>query len=80
MTSESKAEGETWVRVTVKDLATGEEEVVEIMDDYVLIAVGECRLEHTNLYANGTHILTIKGSKGKKRNVESAAEQPGNKE
>ena len=60
---------EGWVRVTVEDLTTGEKDAVEVRNDYVLIAVGDCYLEHTNVYSTGTHILTIKGSKGQKREV-----------
>lgn len=57
----------SWVRVTVKDLETGEEETVEIKDDYILVAVGECYLNHSQVYATGTHILTVKNSNGEKR-------------
>jgi hypothetical protein len=59
-----------WVRITVTDLETGEEEAVEIRDDYLLVCVGDCYVSHTNVHANGTHILTIKESKGEKREVQ----------
>jgi hypothetical protein len=49
------------IRVTVEDLATGETETVEIMDDYVILAAGSCHVDHVQAYANGTHILTVKG-------------------
>jgi len=47
--------------VTVEDLATGEKEVVEVKDDYLILAAGSCHVEHVQTYANGTHILTVKG-------------------
>jgi hypothetical protein len=49
------------IRVTVTDLATGESESVEIEDDYVLTVAGSAYLAHTNAFANGTHVLTVKG-------------------
>lgn len=52
------------IRVTVEDLATGETETVEIKDDYVILAAGSCYIHHVQSYANGTHILTIKGRGG----------------
>lgn len=58
-----------WTRITVEDMDTGEKEVIEIKDDYVLIRTGECYLAHTNIYSTGTHILTIKNSKGQTRKV-----------
>lgn len=48
------------IRVTVKDLATGEEESKEIVDDYILITAGNRYLAHTNAFGNGTHVLTVK--------------------
>jgi hypothetical protein len=49
------------IRVTVEDLATGETETIEVRDDYVILAAGTCHVAHVQAYANGTHILTIKG-------------------
>jgi hypothetical protein len=66
-----------WTRITVLDLETGEEVAVEIRDDYVLVCVGECYLEHTSVHATGTHVLTVKGSKGEKRAPAPAAEEGG---
>jgi hypothetical protein len=64
-----------WTRITVLDLETGEGEAVEIRDDYVLVCVGKCELTHTTVHANGTHILTVKGSKGEKRAALTALER-----
>lgn len=49
------------IRVTVEDLATGETETVEVKDDYVILAAGSCDVAHVQAFANGTHILTVKG-------------------
>ena len=49
------------IRVTVEDLATGDTETIEVMDDYVILAAGSCWVDHVQTYANGTHILTVKG-------------------
>jgi len=51
------------IRVTITDLETGEEDVVEVGDDYLLICAGSCYLHHVQAYKNGTHVLTIKGRK-----------------
>lgn len=56
---------EKQIRVTVKDLQTGEEETVEISDDYLLICAGSCYLDGTQVYPTmGTHVLTVKGRRG----------------
>lgn len=49
------------IRVTVRDLETGEEESCEVADDYVLVCAGSAYVYHTNAHANGTHVITIKG-------------------
>lgn len=55
---------EKQIRVTVKDLLTGEEESVELADDYLLICAGSCYLDGTQVYpTKGTHVLTVKGRK-----------------
>jgi hypothetical protein len=51
------------IRVTVEDLATGEKESLEIMDDYILICAGSCYQDGVQMYANGTHMITVKGRK-----------------
>ena len=50
-------------RVTAKDISTGESDSVELLDDYILITDGKCELTHTQVYANGTHVLTVKRPK-----------------
>lgn len=55
------------LKVTVSDAVTGEELGSQVIyDDYLLICAGLPYLAHTQLYANGTHVLTIKdcGQKG----------------
>lgn len=50
------------LRVTVLDEQTGDTETQTVADgDYLLITVDPCYLHHTAAYANGTHVLTVKG-------------------
>lgn len=49
------------IRVTVTDLDSGESETAVISDSYVLTCAGSCYLAHTQSYANGTVVLTVKG-------------------
>jgi len=52
------------VRVTAVDEQTGHTETVVVQaGDYLLTTVEPCHLDHTSAYANGTHVLTIKGRK-----------------
>lgn len=51
------------IRVEVTDLKTGEKESSEISDDYVIITAGTCEVSNFQVYANGTHVLTVKGRK-----------------
>lgn len=49
------------VKVTITDPVSGElleEKLLE--NDYVLVCAGTRYLAHTNVHANGTHVLTIK--------------------
>jgi hypothetical protein len=55
---------EPGIRVTVEDLLTGETESQEIHDDYTIVTAGSCHVAHINAFANGTHVLTIKGRGG----------------
>lgn len=49
--------------VTVSDPTTGDVLGYQaIYDDYVLICAGHAYLAHTQVYANGTHVLTIKNA------------------
>jgi len=58
------ADGTAGTRVTATDLATGEEETDEIVDDFVLVTNGRCYLAHTVAYiSTGTTVLTIKTEK-----------------
>lgn len=57
MTPEKRA----GTRITATDLDTGESTTWEIRDTYVLIVDGTCYLDGTQVYGNGTHMLTIKG-------------------
>ena len=50
------------VRVTVVDEQTGQEETLVVADgDYLLIVTAPAYLHHTQVFANGTHVLTVKG-------------------
>jgi hypothetical protein len=51
------------IKVTVTDLGTGDTEEEVISDDYVITCAGDCYVDHVQMYANGTHVLTIKGRK-----------------
>jgi hypothetical protein len=52
----------TGTRVTaVETDGPGEPESVEIVDDYVIITDGTARLDHIQVHANGTHVITVKG-------------------
>lgn len=49
------------LKITVTDVVTGEvlgEKV--IYDDYIVVCAGHPYLAHTQVHANGTHVLTIK--------------------
>ncbi len=47
--------------VTARDVANGDSDTVVLHNDYVCITDGSCRVAHVQAFANGTHILTIKG-------------------
>lgn len=51
------------IQVTVTDLDTGETSTETIWDDYVTVCAGSCYLAGVQAYANGTHVLTVKGRK-----------------
>lgn len=52
------------IRVTITDLATGDSQSADIMDDYVLITAGTARQTAVQVYPkSGTHVLTVKGVK-----------------
>jgi hypothetical protein len=55
------AERRNGTRITATEIATGESESREIVDDFVLITDGRCYLAHTAAYlSTGTTVLTIK--------------------
>lgn len=50
------------IRVTVLDHATGKTETTELpVGEYMLLTTEPCHVAHTQVFAKGTHILTIKG-------------------
>ncbi len=51
------------IKVTAEDLGTGDSESGIITDDYVLTCAGSCYMTHVQAYANGTHVITVKGVK-----------------
>jgi hypothetical protein len=55
------SEGRSGFRVTCEDLATGETQTRDVaVGDYMLLSFAPCYLHHTQRYANGTVILTLK--------------------
>jgi hypothetical protein len=53
------------IEVTARDLGTGDSETIVISDDYVLTCAGSAYLHHVQAYANGTHVITVRGVKRK---------------
>ena len=51
------------IEVTAKDLGTGDSETVVITDNYVITCAGSAHVTHTQVSANGTHVITVKGVK-----------------
>ena len=51
------------IRVEVTDLDSGDTETQVISDDYVITCAGSCYVDGVQTYANGTHVLTVKGRK-----------------
>lgn len=56
-----QAEPATGIKVTAVDLVTGEGQSRVIEDDYSLVCAGTAYLVSTQVHANGTHVLTVKG-------------------
>lgn len=48
------------ILVTVRDLEAASEETRELRDDYLVICAGGYYVAHTQVYRNGTHVVTIK--------------------
>jgi hypothetical protein len=51
------------IKVTVTDLGTSGSDEKVISDDYVITCAGSCYVDHVQAYANGTHVITVKGRK-----------------
>ena len=51
------------IQVTVTDLGSGDTETVVISDDYVITCAGTAYVDGVQAYANGTHVITVKGRK-----------------
>ena len=51
------------IRVTIEDLETGESESREVLNDYIIICQGTCYVSAEQMWASGTHQLTVKGRK-----------------
>ena len=50
------------LRVTVEDLETGETQTRDVPPgDYFMLTTEPAYVAHTNVFANGTHVITIKG-------------------
>lgn len=54
------ADADKGLRVTVEELDSGKVTTKDIKDDYVLICAGRTYLASSQVYKNGTHVLTIK--------------------
>lgn len=52
-------------KVSCLDIEKDDGDSIVIVDDYVCVTDGSCYVAHTQVYANGTHILTIKGREGR---------------
>jgi hypothetical protein len=53
---------ERGIRVTVEDLKTGEKQTRDVPPgDYMLLTTEPAHVAHINAFANGTHVVTIKG-------------------
>lgn len=52
------------ITVTATDPGTGDSDTVVIENDYVITCAGSCYVHHVQAYANGTHVITVKGRKG----------------
>jgi hypothetical protein len=49
------------VRVTVEDLESGETDIKTIpFGDYIIVTSNPCHVHGVQVYANGTHVVTIK--------------------
>lgn len=51
------------IQVTVIDLDSGDTETQVISDDYVITCAGSAYVDGVQTYANGTHVITVKGRK-----------------
>lgn len=49
------------IEVTVRDTETGDSNTARIADDYVITCAGTCHVASVQTYANGTHVITVKG-------------------
>lgn len=56
-------DGPKGTAVMACDIATGETETQEIVNDYCIVTDGGCRVDGVQAYANGTHVITVKGVK-----------------
>lgn len=55
------------IKVTVTDPETGDSETAEIIDDYVITCAGSAYVDSVQTYANGTHVITVKGRRPRPR-------------
>lgn len=56
------SDNERGIRVTVEDLETGEKQSRDVPPgDYFLATTEPAHVAHINTFANGTHVVTIKG-------------------
>ncbi len=59
MSDETQAKG---IRITVEYLETGETETRDVpFGDYFIVTTEPAHVAHINTFANGTHVITVKG-------------------
>jgi len=57
--------GEARIKVAVTDLGTGDTEEAVISYDYTIVCAGSAYVDGVQMYANGTHVITVKGRKSR---------------
>lgn len=48
------------IEVTVRDTENGDTDTATIENNYLVITAGNCEVTNTQIYANGTTVITVK--------------------
>lgn len=48
------------IEVTVRDTETGDTDTATIENNYIVITAGTCEVTNTQVYGNGTTVITVK--------------------